>query len=218
MKRFKSWILNEASIAAIMNRANTLRPKEKTDPVVSEPAWKQLGGKNNEYIYNYKGKWIIDTKHAADRFLQRSTIEISDLEFLFKKAIEWVLKKGQEREYLFFSRSRRQGIVVDYRKDGRGKIKGNNLVVITFLPRGKNNPKEGTEPVMLESYDGHDPDDLMACLEATMQEYGLSTSLLESESDKTVSKTIDIDGFKFNLIFVENKFWDFDGIEYVELD
>lgn len=119
----------------------------------------QLG---SPYIYKYKGKWIIDTKHSIDRRYQRVkqnkfVLTEKQIIFLFKKIIDYCLKNENkwvglyETEILFFSKSLNQGVVITYRRDKNSNSDEKHVVIITYLPKGKSNPKPGTLKVVTES-------------------------------------------------------------------
>lgn len=110
-----------------------------------------------EYTFLYKDTWVIDTFHKLDRVEKRGSNKGQTN--LFKKAIDWLLKTKKSKEYLFVSKSSRLGMVVDYRKDKMKKVKGNHLIIITWLgdvtKKLKKSPdevfaKKGTEKVLLE--------------------------------------------------------------------
>lgn len=84
-----------------------------------------------EYNFYYKGKWVIDTFHKLDREKQRE----SESRDLFRKAINWLLtnKSKGGMEYLFVSKSTKMAMVVDYRKDKANRVKGNNLIIVSWL-------------------------------------------------------------------------------------
>jgi hypothetical protein len=115
----------------------------------------QLG---KEYLFLYRDKWIVDTFHKLERSHQRSSTK--DNEDLFKKAIDWLLNKNKPAaKFLFVSKSSKLGMVVDYRPDKKKKVKGNHLIIITWLGNVqkdlKKTPeqvtaKKGTEKVLVE--------------------------------------------------------------------
>lgn len=86
----------------------------------------------NEYILFYRDKWIIDTKHAIERKVRGS---LDDAKKLFKRSIDSLLDKKLKTNqvYLIASKSLKIAAIVDYRKDIRGRVKGNNLILITWL-------------------------------------------------------------------------------------
>lgn len=99
----------------------------------------------SKFMYFWKGKWIINTKHGLDRIMQRNTLKKEQIAQLFKEAIEKAIQMGVHtgEEILFWSKSLKQGFVSAIDKQG-------NIDLITFLPRGKHQPKTGTEHVVLE--------------------------------------------------------------------
>ena len=101
---------------------------------------------NSKFMYFWKNKWIINTAHGLDRILQRNKLTTDEMKRLFKVAIEKSIELGVHvgEEILFWSKGLRQGFVSAI--DNQGNIK-----LITFLPRGKHQPKTGTEHVVVES-------------------------------------------------------------------
>lgn len=99
----------------------------------------------SKFLYFWKNKWIINTAHGLDRIIQRNKLSVEDLKRLFKEAIEKALELGVQtgEEILFWSKSLKQGFVSAI--DPQGNIK-----LITFLPKGKHQPKTGTEHVVVE--------------------------------------------------------------------
>lgn len=126
---------------------------------INENVGIQLG---TPYIYKYKGKWIIDTKHSKDRRYHRAkegqfVLSEDQMTWFFRKIIDYCLKnegkwKGlYETEMLFFSKKLNQGIIVTYRQDKMVKSNEKHVVIITYLPKGKDKPKSGTLKVITES-------------------------------------------------------------------
>lgn len=111
----------------------------------------------SEYSFHYRDKFVIDTKHILDRIQERG--EANDLNFLLKKTIDYVIdRNARSKEYLFASKSKRIGIVVDYREDknkSKSGIAGNQIIIVTWLGRktsaGDFFAKAGTDKVILES-------------------------------------------------------------------
>ena len=64
----------------------------------------------SKFMYFWKKKWILNTKHGMERIIQRSKLKIDELKFLFKSAINKLtkLKAKAGDEFLFFSRSLQQ--------------------------------------------------------------------------------------------------------------
>ena len=99
----------------------------------------------SKFLYLWKNKWIINTKHGLDRIIQRNSLSTDELKRLFREAIEKAIQLGVHtgEEILFWSRGLKQGFVSAI--DSKG-----NIDLITFLPRGKHQPKIGTEHIVLE--------------------------------------------------------------------
>lgn len=175
-----------------------------------------------EYLFTHLKKWIIDTKHSTERAFDRLNLSTDDVKTIFKRMIEKHEKsKKPSGEYLYYSKQFRQGFVVDYRPDKRGKYPGNHFVIITVLPSGRSNPKPGTEKVMIEKHVDLNETDFSDDFVEYMNEIFKYNpdGLLESESDYSYnSKPIMINNFKLDLILCENKFWDIGNLEVVEID
>lgn len=95
----------------------------------------------------YRGWLIIPTIHAAAQSVdRRAEFELSDWKLLHGKAINALedKKKKKNGDYLFYSRSQRQGYVVNVNY-GRKRMR-----IITVLPVGRKNPKPGTTQMIIE--------------------------------------------------------------------
>lgn len=99
----------------------------------------------SKFLYFWKNRWVINTKHGFERIMKRSKLTKDELKTLFRNAIKKLSKIGASAgdNILFFSKSLKQGFVSAV--DDKG-----NLRLITFLPRGKDFPKPGTEKVVVE--------------------------------------------------------------------
>lgn len=87
------------------------------------------------YIYNYQDKYIIRTNHTKDRFddSNRAVTKKKKLQ-LFKKAIKYCQIEGRGGQvYVFFVKLTNVGMVIDYREDKKGKVEGNNLIMVTWI-------------------------------------------------------------------------------------
>lgn len=105
----------------------------------------------SQFLYFWKKKWIINTKHGMERIMQRSKLTIAQIKLLFKRAIEKFINMQATvgQEFLFYSNSLKQGFVSVVGKDG-------NLKLITFLPPGKSFPKDGTKKMVIEGKEYED--------------------------------------------------------------
>lgn len=95
-------------------------------------------------LYSWKNKWILSTRHGMERIKARLQIPFEEIKGLFKKSINKVLDKGLATgDYLFYSPELEYGYV--------GFVKPNqDIILITFLPKGRSNPKPGTEKYVVE--------------------------------------------------------------------
>ena len=100
----------------------------------------------SRFLYYWKNKWVINTKHGLERIVQRNSLSMDQLRKLFRNAIEKSIQLGIKvgEEVLFWSKGLQQGFVSAI--DPQGNIK-----LITFLPKGKHQPKQGTEHIVVES-------------------------------------------------------------------
>ena len=109
-----------------------------------------------EYIFKHKGRWVIDTDHAAARIVQRGQISERAMEFFFRKMIEKYLSMGPKYtnlnnpEFLFFSKSVNQGMIIAYRRDYKKIDSQKHFIIVTFFPRGNRRARPGTDTIMLE--------------------------------------------------------------------
>ena len=100
-------------------------------------------------IFVYKGIKVFDTKHAVQRRIERaSDLSEKDFQILFKRIINKLFSDksyfDMATDYLFYSVSYRQGLVIYY-KDPIIKI-------ITILPKEAYKPKPKTLGVLIEKY------------------------------------------------------------------
>jgi hypothetical protein len=104
-----------------------------------------------KYIFKYKGRWVIDTEHAAERRVQRGSVSLKEMETFFKNMIDTFLsEKRRGYNFLIFSRKLNQGIVIDYRLDYKKIDAQKHFIIVTFLPKGKSQPKSGTAVILIE--------------------------------------------------------------------
>jgi hypothetical protein len=83
--------------------------------------------------------------HFLERLKERSELTKEQIDHFLHKIREHLAEIGIEGEFLFYSRKLKQGIVAVW-DAFKSKIK-----MITFLPRGKDFPKPGTDKVVVES-------------------------------------------------------------------
>ncbi len=133
------------------------------------------------YIYQYRNKYIIDTKHSIDRKYERAkegkfVLNEQELIFMFEKIIDFVIKNehkwrdSYQTDILFFSKSLNQGIVITYREDKYARDDEKHVVILTYLPKGRSNPKPGTKKVITESKDLIDAYNVIKITEQTINE------------------------------------------------
>lgn len=94
---------------------------------------------------------ILYTKHFDNRYEERIDFELLPIdkvdEFIDKGYVHPRLKSiNHNQEYLIYSLSNEQGIVVNY------DIKDKLFTIITILPPKKQNPKPGTIKIYVEEF------------------------------------------------------------------
>jgi hypothetical protein len=145
--------------ADVLSRIKT---KKSTDLSTFMAKGKRLelerDGVQLEYIFKHKGRWVIDTSHAAARIVQRGQISAREMEFFFRKMIEKYLSMGPKYtnlnnpEFLFFSKSVNQGMIIAYRRDYKRIDNQKHFIIVTFFPRGNRRARPGTDTIMLERF------------------------------------------------------------------
>ena len=89
----------------------------------------------SEYIFSKNGVYIIRTDHSSDRFDDpKRLVNDLDKKLFFNGSIDRVQKIGKKnRVYGFFSRILEIGMICEYREDNKGHVKGNHLIIITWI-------------------------------------------------------------------------------------
>ncbi len=109
-------------------------------------------------IFTHKGKNIIGTKHAVDRAIERNNLTPEEIEILFTKIIDRPIKK--QGTYVFYVKSLKQGLVINYRPDNQVKSNVPQYVIITFLPRKKSQTADPNDVrIVLENSEYADVDE-----------------------------------------------------------
>ncbi len=190
---------------------------------------KDMFGKT-EYIFKHKGRWVIDTAHATDRMAQRNHFTKNEIEFFFRKMIEAYLKKGPRyvdmdifsgaNEFLFYSKSLNQAMIIAYRKDYKEIDDKQHFIVVTFFPRGSKRAKRGTETIMLESYRFDDgpvySDEFTEYMSELRENYGSEYEYLKEQT--YTPECITLDDTKFDVIFCEDKLFQIADYRVIEID
>jgi hypothetical protein len=106
----------------------------------------------NEKRY-YMGKYNDIDFYVSDHFLEqelkRSDITPNEFEDMMK-LISKELKSDKnydDAEYLFFIKKYQQGFILHWIPEK------NRVNLITYLPRKKSTPKDGTKKIIIENYD-----------------------------------------------------------------
>ncbi len=184
-----------------------------------------------EYIFKHKGRWVIDTNHATERMAQRNQFTKKEIEVFFRKMIEAFLKKGSRytdmdiysgaNEFLFFSKSLNQGMIIAYRKDYKNIDDNQHFVVVTFFPRGAKRAKKGTETIMLESYIFEDgpvySDEFMEYMSELRHFYGSKYGYGKDQTYIPECITLD-ENTRFDIIFCEGKLFQIADYRVIEID
>jgi len=182
----------------------------------------------SEYIFNHKGRYVIDTNHAAQRMAERNSYSKKEIDTFFRRMIEKYLSMGpsytnlNNPEFLFFSKSLNQGMIIAYRKDFKRIDSKKHFVVVTFFPKGSKRVKRGTDIIMLESYDyGNGPlysDEFVEYMEQLRCQYGKSYECFLDGTSTYIPECIQIEDIKFDIIFCEGKLFQFSDFEVIEID
>jgi len=117
-------------------------------PPLDENILQDVLNLGSRFMYFWKNLWIINTKHGGERIGERNQLTKDQMKVLFKRALDKLanLKIALNKEILFFSRSLNQGFVSVVVPEG--------LKLITFLPKGKQFPKPGTDKMIIEAENG----------------------------------------------------------------
>jgi hypothetical protein len=84
--------------------------------------------------------------HFNDRLAQRrAEWQKNDVQYFLQKIRSKLASLDPKGEYLFYSNKLKQGVIAAWDAI-KAKVK-----LITFLPKGRSNPKPGTEKIMIES-------------------------------------------------------------------
>lgn len=195
----------------------------KTFAQILQEAIKRTG----DYIFQHKGKWIIDTKHAHERMISRNELTEQELETLYTRAIDGLIAKGtgyteNDANFLFFSRSLKQGFVVDYRQDFKNKDGKRHLIIVTFLPRNKDKAKPGTIRIFVESKEGvkysNFSQDFVDYIESISQQ-NLTESIVNEGQMEFMCQDAFGENLELSFYCVEGKIWDVgDMPEVIEIE
>jgi len=229
MKTFKECI-KEASLASLMRSAERVQTKKEPEvynkprlKVINTPIWKQLGGKSLNYIFEYKGKWFITTTHGYERFEERNKLSATQLKKFFSNIIDSSLEQDiSPGEYLFYSKSLNQAIAIDYRPDKSGEVKGNQFVIITMLPHGKQdiqkNDSGKTKKIILESYYDDYSSKFIKYIDYLMTEHCKNELLAEEKQYGYNIKNLVFENCTVEVILCENKFYHLKNFEIIEVE
>lgn len=115
-----------------------------------------------EFVQNHTGRVtkvgnveVVNTKHGVERHDQRtSDFSEHDWNHFHTKAIAALDKRTRDfpngdHEVMVHSPKQNHAVVYNVKKDKDAKT--TQLRVISVMPKGKSNPKQGTKKVMVES-------------------------------------------------------------------
>lgn len=186
------------------------------------------GGSRLEYIFKHGGRWVIDTNHAAQRMGERNSYSDKEIEGFFRRMIDKYLSLGpaytnlNNPEFLFFSKSLNQGMIIAYRKDFKKIDNKKHFVVVTFFPKGSKRVKRGTDIIMLESYDyGDGPifsDEFTEYMDQIRCQYGSPYNCFLDGKQTYIPECIQLEDTKFDIIFCEGKLFHISDFEVIEID
>lgn len=100
-----------------------------------------------ENIVTFDGVDFDFGTHFIDRIKERNLLSIEQLESLIKRIREKLAELDPKGEFLFYSRELKQGVIAAW------DAFKHHIKFITFLPKGKEFPKPGTEKIYVESHE-----------------------------------------------------------------
>jgi len=172
---------------------------------------------SSEVVFAHKGKKVIVTKHSTIRQIERSKLSKNEIETLYKRSIDKIKSfKNAFGPYLFFSKSLKQGIVVDYREDYKDKDGGKHLIIITFLPRGKDKALKGTKKLMLERYVDLDENCSTHLSQEFLDYMSEISDSIEKDNEENFKVVVDESVFRFYQ--VDEKVWQEIDVDVFEFE
>lgn len=183
-------------------------------------------GQRLEYIFQHRDRWVIDTNHAAQRMQQRNSYSNKELATFFRRMIDKYLSLGPDYlklnnpEFLFFSKSLNQGMIIAYRKDFKKIDNKKHFVVVTFFPRGNKRAKPGTEIIMLESHEHGQSfsEKFINYMSWLRCNFGSQYECFLNGEQTYVPECIQLEDVKFDIIFCEGKLFQISDFEVIEID
>lgn len=176
-----------------------------------------------EYIYRYKNKNVIITKHGVQRDYERLDITPNNKKIYFMRAID-SLKDLHQGNYIVYSKSLDLAMVIDYRPDIKSKDPEKHLIIVTIFPHGHHEArKKGDIKIVVESIEHRDgyksySDELSTFITNTL-------NIELNEDDKPYAYTplkAVYNNIEFTLIFCENKLHQIDSnlkdFDVIEID
>jgi hypothetical protein len=172
--------------------------------------------RQQDVIFSYDGRAVVDTSHATARFLERvRNISFDKLCDLYTQMIKRVIhmdstKSVPAEEMLVYSKKLDQAVIVAYRYDRFDSQDNNkNFYIMTYLPRGKKTPRAGTTALIVEAHNDH----LLNCSPELMT---YLSNIVQNRRIKLNEDTVNYDyipvvlanGLDYKIILHENKIYD----------
>lgn len=170
------------------------------------------------YVGQHKGRWIIDTKHSIDRFIDRGRFPDRAGEEKFKNNVLWVIENAIEKilttygdregSYVVHSESTGIGVVLRWREEGDPRYRdGNNhAVIVTILPIKKVHTASDPRDTLLIV-------EIKSQIEEFLKENGLynkNEKLHESslEVGEGIYSLVEVDELGLSLILYDGSIYD----------
>lgn len=185
--------------------------------------------RQSDVIFSHRGRAIVDTKHATERYIQRLNLPKDYFHKFFTDMIDKVLQiehtkqtksKNSEmpEEIFIYSPTYNQALVVSYRFDrfdSRDPLK--NFYIMTYLPKGETVAKPGTFKTLIEQHDS-------SMLKASNNMLGYLSNIVNKRNVKINESTEKFDytpvvlanGLDHKIIMSNNKIYDL-TIPHIEI-
>ena len=185
--------------------------------------------------FEYKGRRVMYSQHAMDRFNERNRIPQDKLVWFYKNVIDWLTIHGGESYYgyyLLFSKKLNQGIIVSWESDNYNFGLSNkpsinkHMLITTFLPYGKNDPDYGAKPdkptklIMMEHklQNGYISRAMAKYLSSIMDIPVSDGKIMEKHPDGISNYSKKFDNVDVTIFTIGNKVWDVDGVMIGEVE
>jgi hypothetical protein len=186
--------------------------------------------RQSDVIFSHRGRAIVDTKHATERYIERLNLPKDYFDKFFTDMINKVLQiehtkqtksKNSEmpEEIFIYSPSYDQALVVSYRYDRfdkRDPLK--NFYIMTYLPKGETVAKIGTFKTLIEQHDNsmlNASSDMLAYLSGIVNKRNVKITEATEKFDYT--PVVLANGLDHKIIVSNNKIYDL-SIPHIEID